>query len=133
MTGATSGHSRSGARRRRGRRRSAADWSRSCSDEGDIVVVGQPDNAADAIEQVAQIRPDVVILDLHLRGGQSQHAIEQIMARTPTPILVLSARTDDRQSPSAVAGAGRRRPGGSAQAAPSGHPNWPPSSGGPSA
>ena len=47
-----------------------------------------------------QSGPDVVILDLHLRGGQSQHAIEQIMARTPTPILVLSARTDDRHSPS---------------------------------
>ena len=69
--------------------------------EGDIAVVGQPDNAAEAIEQVAQTRPDVVILDLHLPGDQSQHAIEQIMARTPTPILVLSAR-DNRQSPSAV-------------------------------
>jgi two-component system chemotaxis response regulator CheB len=71
-------------------------------DEGDIVVVGQPENAAEAIEQVAQTRPDVVILDLHLPGSQSQHTIEQIMARTPTPILILSARLDDRQSPSAV-------------------------------
>ena len=70
-------------------------------DDGDIVIVGQPDNATDAIEQVAQTRPDVVILDLHLPGSQSQHTIEQIMARTPTPILILSGR-DDRQSPSAV-------------------------------
>jgi len=70
-------------------------------DDGDIVVVGQPDNATDAIEQVAETRPDVVILDLHLPGSQSQHTIEQIMARTPTPILILSGR-DDRQSPSAV-------------------------------
>jgi two-component system chemotaxis response regulator CheB len=70
--------------------------------EGDIVVVGQPDTAADAIECVAQSRPDVVILDLHLQDGQSQHAIEQIMAHTPTPILILSTRIDDRQSPSAV-------------------------------
>ena len=71
-------------------------------EEGDIVVVGQPDNAADAIEQVTQIRPDVVILDLHLPGDQSQHAVEQIMARKPTPILILSARLNDRQPPSAV-------------------------------
>jgi two-component system chemotaxis response regulator CheB len=70
--------------------------------EGDIVVVDQRDNAADAIEQIARSEPDVVILDLHLGGGQSQHAIEQIMARTPTPILVLSGCTDDRHSPSAV-------------------------------
>ena len=71
-------------------------------EEGDIVVVGQPDNAADAIEQVTQIRPDVVVLDLHLRGDQSQQAVEQIMARRPTPILILSARLDGRHSPSAV-------------------------------
>jgi two-component system chemotaxis response regulator CheB len=70
-------------------------------DDGDIVVVGQPDNAADAIDEVAQTRPDVVVLDLHLPGSQSQHTVEQIMARTPTPILILSAR-DNRQSPSAV-------------------------------
>jgi two-component system, chemotaxis family, protein-glutamate methylesterase/glutaminase len=70
--------------------------------QGDIVVVGCPSTAADAIELVATSRPEVVILDLHLRGGQSQHAIEQIMAHTPTPILILSARIHDRHSPSAV-------------------------------
>jgi len=70
--------------------------------DADIVVVGQPHNAAEAIEQSSQLGPDVVILDLHLRGKESQHTIEQIMARNPTPILVLSAPIDDRQSPSAV-------------------------------
>jgi two-component system chemotaxis response regulator CheB len=70
--------------------------------EGDIVVVGQPATTADAIECVAQLHPDVVILDLHLRDGQGQHAVEQIMARTPTPILILSARMGDRHSPSAI-------------------------------
>jgi two-component system, chemotaxis family, protein-glutamate methylesterase/glutaminase len=70
--------------------------------EGDIVVVGLPTTAAAAIDGVAQSRPDVVILDLHLADGKSHHAIEQIMAHTPTPILVLSARIDDRDSPSAV-------------------------------
>jgi len=69
---------------------------------GDIVVVGQANTAAEAIEKVVQLRPDVVILDLHLPGGQSMHTIEQVMARTPTPILILSARIGDRQSPSAV-------------------------------
>jgi two-component system, chemotaxis family, protein-glutamate methylesterase/glutaminase len=68
----------------------------------DIVVVDQLNTAAEAIEFVARFRPDVVILDLHLTGGQSEHIIEQIMARNPTPILVLSARIADRHSPSAV-------------------------------
>jgi two-component system chemotaxis response regulator CheB len=71
-------------------------------EDGRIVVVDERERVAEAIEQVAQLTPDVVILDLHLRGGQSQHAIEQIMAHTPTPILVMSARTDDRHSPNAV-------------------------------
>jgi two-component system chemotaxis response regulator CheB len=69
---------------------------------GDIVVVGQPTTAAAAIECVAHDRPDVVILDLHLPDGESQHTIEQIMAHAPTPILILSGRIDDRHSPSAV-------------------------------
>jgi two-component system chemotaxis response regulator CheB len=70
--------------------------------EGDIVVVGEASTAADAIAKVVQLGPDVVILDLHLPGGQSLHTIEQVMARNPTPILILSARIDDRQSTSAV-------------------------------
>jgi two-component system chemotaxis response regulator CheB len=70
--------------------------------EGDITVVGQPTTAADAIASVARSHPDIVILDLHLADGRSQHVIEQIMAHTPTPILILSARIDDRHSPTAV-------------------------------
>jgi two-component system chemotaxis response regulator CheB len=70
--------------------------------EGDIVVVGLSSTAAAAIDGVAQSRPDVVILDLHLADGESHRAIEQIMAHTPTPILILSARINDRHSPSAV-------------------------------
>jgi two-component system chemotaxis response regulator CheB len=72
-------------------------------DQGDIVVTGCCSTGAEAIELVATSRPDVVVVDLHLRDGQSQRAIEQIMARTPTPILVLSARIRDRSAPSAVA------------------------------
>lgn len=71
-------------------------------EQGDIVVVDSAGTAAEAIQLVARDRPDVVILDLHLADGGSHRAIEQIMAHTPTPILVLSARIQDRQSPSAV-------------------------------
>jgi two-component system, chemotaxis family, protein-glutamate methylesterase/glutaminase len=70
--------------------------------DGDIVVLGQVASADRAIAVIEQSRPDVVVLDLHLRAGGSQDAIEQIMARIPTPILVLSGRLDDRRSPSAV-------------------------------
>lgn len=70
--------------------------------DGDIAVQGQAATGTAAIGLVAREHPDVVILDLHLADGSGQHVIEQIMARTPTPILVLSARIDDHGSPSAV-------------------------------
>src|SRR5450759_6012579 len=56
--------------------------------DGDIVVVGEPAGAAQAVSVVAEIRPDAVILDLDPSDHGSQHAIEQIMADTPTPIPV---------------------------------------------
>jgi len=71
-------------------------------EQGDIAVVGCVSTAADAVAVVARERPDVVVLDLHLADGGSQRAIEQIMAHAPTPILTLSARIQDRRSPSAV-------------------------------
>jgi two-component system chemotaxis response regulator CheB len=70
--------------------------------DGDINVVGQPTTAAEAIQHAHLDRPDVIIIDLQLGDGGSQQAIEQIMARNPTPILVLSTRIDGRHSPSAV-------------------------------
>jgi len=70
--------------------------------DGDIAVVAEAGTAVDAVGLVARIRPHVVVLDLRLSDGGGQRAIEQIMARTPTPILVLLARVDDRDSPSAV-------------------------------
>jgi two-component system, chemotaxis family, protein-glutamate methylesterase/glutaminase len=71
-------------------------------EERDIEVVACPATTPEAIEVVAGTQPDVVVLDLHVRDGLSQHAIEQIMAYVPTPILVLSDRISDRRSPSAV-------------------------------
>jgi two-component system chemotaxis response regulator CheB len=70
--------------------------------DGDIVVVGQAASSADAIERTIELRPDVVTLDLYLPDGGGRHVIEQIMARAPTPILVLSHSIDDRRSASVV-------------------------------
>lgn len=71
--------------------------------EADITVLGPADGAAEAVLRVQQEHPDVVVLDLQLGNQDSQHAIEQIMALAPTPILVLSGRGDDAHSPAAVA------------------------------
>jgi two-component system, chemotaxis family, protein-glutamate methylesterase/glutaminase len=70
--------------------------------EGDISVVGQATSSNDAIERVLDERPDIVTIDLYLPAGGGRHAIEQIMAHVPTPILVLSRNIDDNRSPSVV-------------------------------
>ena len=70
--------------------------------EGDIAVVGEAVGAAEAIALVNELRPDVITLDLQIPDGGGQYAIEQIMARTPTPILVLSATLTSRDSAPAV-------------------------------
>ncbi len=57
--------------------------------EGDIHVVGHTSAVADAIELVARSRPDVLVVDL-AHADRSQHLIEQVMAHTPTAILVLA-------------------------------------------
>jgi two-component system chemotaxis response regulator CheB len=71
--------------------------------DGDIAVVGQAERAADAIDVVQAVRPDVVTLDLQIPGGGGQFVIEQLMAVSPVPILVLSAAVASRDSEEAVA------------------------------
>ncbi len=61
--------------------------------EGDILVVATASDARAAADAVARHRPDVVTVDLEI-SGTGQRAIEQIMADTPTPILVVSGGVD---------------------------------------
>lgn len=57
----------------------------------EMQVVGEADNGRRAIELTKQLRPDVVTLDLVLPDMNGLTATEQIMAHTPTPILIVSA------------------------------------------
>jgi len=70
--------------------------------DGDIEVVGEAADGREAVEMVAGARPDVVTVDLQIPGGGGQHVIEQVMAHTPTPILVLSAKVSGPQSAPAI-------------------------------
>jgi two-component system, chemotaxis family, protein-glutamate methylesterase/glutaminase len=70
--------------------------------DGDIKVVGEATTAVEAIALVASLRPDVVTLDLNIPEGGGQYALEQIMANTPTPVLVLSSTVSDGTSAPAV-------------------------------
>jgi two-component system chemotaxis response regulator CheB len=70
--------------------------------EGDISVVGEAVGATEAIAVIERERPDVITLDLEIPDGGGQYVIEQVMASTPTAILVLSATVLSRQSIPAI-------------------------------
>ena len=56
-----------------------------------LVVCGEVDNAGDAMEGIVKLKPDVVIVDIFLRGLDGIELIKRIRPQYPDlPILVLS-------------------------------------------
>jgi two-component system, chemotaxis family, protein-glutamate methylesterase/glutaminase len=58
--------------------------------DADIRVVGQAHHGSEAVELVARLEPDLVTLDVNMPGLDSFQTVEQIMARRPTPILIIA-------------------------------------------
>jgi two-component system chemotaxis response regulator CheB len=73
------------------------------SQDSDIAVVGEVSDGRSAVEQTAQIKPDLIIMDVMMPIMDGIEAVAEIMAATPTPILMLSANTDPQDSRSAFA------------------------------
>jgi two-component system chemotaxis response regulator CheB len=67
-------------------------------EDDELRVVGTAADGDTAIAAVAELRPDVVTMDIQMPGGGGLLAIEQIMARTPVPIVVVSARARTDQT-----------------------------------
>lgn len=63
---------------------------------GDIQVVGEATNGKEAIEQVAELRPDVAVLDIRMPVITGIEATRRIKAQYPeVKVLVLTAYDDD--------------------------------------
>ena len=66
------------------------------NDEDTIDVIGESDNAQDAVAKINQLEPDVVILDMRLRQGNGVDVTRAIKSvGTRTKVLILSAYDDD--------------------------------------
>lgn len=52
-------------------------------------IIGQAVGAAEAVEAIRRMRPDVVILDLHLLEGNGIQVLQQIKKDAPGPIVLV--------------------------------------------
>jgi response regulator NasT len=57
-------------------------------------VVATARNGTQAIESCCSLRPDVILMDIGMPGVDGIAATKEIMARCPTPIVILSAYND---------------------------------------
>ena len=62
---------------------------------GDITVVGEAISADEAIERILALRPDIVTLDIHLRGSSGLRVIHEVRRLAPEiQFIVLTDHPD---------------------------------------
>ena len=66
------------------------------SSDPDIRVVGQASNGAEAVRLAAELRPDLITMDIHMPVMDGFDATRAIMAHTPVPIVIVSSSTTKR-------------------------------------
>ncbi len=59
----------------------------------ELSVVGVARDGEEAVRRIAELRPDVVTMDIHMPGLDGFESTKQIMVQTPTPIVIVSAST----------------------------------------
>ena len=77
------------------------------STRDDVVLVGEASNAADALARIAELQPDVALLDIMLGGGNGIDVCRQIRARHPEVrcIMLTSIAEDEAMQSAVLAGA----------------------------
>ena len=69
----------------------------------DFQIVGEANNGVEAVQQVVQLRPDVILLDLEMPELDGVAALEQIRAVNPAArVIILTAYDEDERIVSAV-------------------------------
>lgn len=68
---------------------------RMLASDPEIRVVGEAADGGEGVAAVKRLRPDVVTLDIRMRRMDGIQALKQIMREVPTPVLMVSAVTQE--------------------------------------
>lgn len=58
-----------------------------------IQVIGTAQNGAEALKKIAELKPDVVTLDIEMPGLSGLEVLKRVMKDTPLPIVMVSTKT----------------------------------------
>lgn len=85
-----------------------AGLSRLINQEADMTVAGEAEDAPKAFDLVSKLSPDVVLVDVSLKGGNGIELIKNLKARYPDlPMLVLSMHDETLYAERALRAGGR--------------------------
>jgi DNA-binding NarL/FixJ family response regulator len=73
-----------------------------------VEVVGEADDVQPAIDLIASVKPDVVLLDVHLPGGGGQAVVQAVKALAPSVRFLALSASDAPEDVIAVIRAGAR-------------------------
>src|ERR671910_122814 len=59
-------------------------------EDPDIAVIGTAHDGVEAVQAVERLRPDVVLMDVHMPRVGGIDATRRIMASVPTPIVLIT-------------------------------------------
>ena len=65
------------------------------SSDPDIKIIGTAKDGVEAVEKVAQLRPDIVTMDVEMPKMDGLTALKHIMEKTPVPVIMVSSITTE--------------------------------------
>jgi len=71
-------------------------------EDDEMTIVGQARNGVEGVEQVRELSPDVVLMDVHMDEMNGIDATRRIMRENPVPVVIMSSTLQNRDIDLAV-------------------------------